>query len=108
MFAQLIEDSSLGGDSRASNAGKNSKSRNDALPDQLDDLSQTGYTSHSYRFTEQELRWLRLFCHRASADLDRPVTHNTLMRLLFRLADHEWKTNPTDNRLRDLILSLKP
>lgn len=79
----------------------------DSLPKHLDDLSETGYTSHSYRFTEEELRWLRLFCYRVSADLDRPVNHNTLVRLLLRLADQEWKANPQDNKLRRLILALK-
>lgn len=73
----------------------------------LPDLSEAGYTSHSYRFTAEELRWLRRFCARLSADLDRPVTHNTFMRLLLRLAHQEWHEDPNNNRLRDLVLTLK-
>lgn len=74
------------------------------LEELLEDLSQAGYTSHSYRFTEDELRWLRRFCLRLSEALDRPISHNTFIRLLFRLADAEWRSNPEKNKLRNLIL----
>jgi len=79
----------------------------DLLPTELEDLSQAGYTSHSYRFTEAELRWLRRLCLRASERLDRQISHNTLVRVLLRLAEKEWKANPDDNRLLDLLTRIK-
>lgn len=79
------------------------KEQSETLESLLEDLSAAGYTSHSYRFTERELRWLRRFCMRLSEMLDRPVSHNTLIRLLFRLADGEWRSNPDNNKLRTLL-----
>ena len=77
------------------------------LPGDLQDLSDAGYNSHSYRFTEAENRWIRRFCLRASELLDRKVSHNTLIRVLLRLADQEWTTDPDRNRLRDLLSKIK-
>lgn len=77
------------------------------LPGDLQDLSEAGYNSHSYRFTEAENRWIRRFCLRASEQLDRKVSHNTLIRVLLRLADQEWSTDPDRNRLRDLLSKIK-
>jgi hypothetical protein len=66
-----------------------------------------GYTSHSYRFTDEELQWLEQFCLQAGAKLGRRVHHNTLMRILLRLADEEWQTNPDSNRLFDHLSKIK-
>jgi hypothetical protein len=79
----------------------------DLLPDDLEDLSAVGYNSHSYRFTETEIRWMRRFSLRASELLDRKISHNSLVRVLLRLADQEWKTHPDRNRLRDLLSKIK-
>lgn len=79
----------------------------DLLPGDLEDLSAAGYNSHSYRFTEAEIRWLRRFCLRASERLDRQISHNTLIRLLLRLADQEWQGNPRSNRILQLLAKLK-
>jgi hypothetical protein len=79
----------------------------DLLPDSLEDLSTVGYNSHSYRFTETEIRWMRRFSLRASELLDRKISHNSLVRVLLRLADQEWKTDPDRNRLRDILSKLK-
>jgi len=77
------------------------------LPPELEDLSDVGYTSHSYRLTEAELRWLRRFCIRLSERLDRTVSHNTLIRLLLRIGASEWERDPQDNRLTKLLRQLK-
>jgi hypothetical protein len=77
------------------------------LPPALEDLSQVGYNSHSYRFTDSEIRWLRRFSLRLSENLDRHISHNTLIRLLLRLADQEWKSNPSANRLFELLSQIK-
>ncbi len=79
----------------------------DRLPRELEDLSRVGYNSHSYRLTETEVRWLRRFCLRASERLDRPISHNTLFRILLRLADEEWNDSPDKNRLLDFLSRLK-
>lgn len=82
---------------------KKSASSDDLLPDELESLGAVGYTSHSYRLTESEARWLRRFALRLSERLDIRVTHNTLFRALLRLGDAEWRTNPKSNRLIDLL-----
>lgn len=113
MFAQLMEPSPEAAESDKQQpkpishpAKPNEPQRREMeiLDELLEELSQAGYTSHSYRFTENELRWLRRFCLRLSEALDRPVSHNTFIRLLFRLADAEWRSNPEKNKLRTLIL----
>ena len=80
---------------------------NELLPPGLEDLSQVGYNSHSYRFTDSEIRWLRRFSLRLSENLDRHISHNTLIRLLLRLADQEWKSDPSANRLFELLSQIK-
>jgi len=79
------------------------RSTDDLLPGDLEDLSAAGYNSHSYRFTEAEIRWLRRFCLRASERLDRQISHNTLIRVMLRLADQEWQDNPRNNRILQLL-----
>lgn len=79
----------------------------DPILGELEDLSEAGYNSHSFRFTESELRWLRRFSLRLSEVLDRQISRNTLIRCLLRLAQNEWKRNPESNRLRDFLARLK-
>jgi hypothetical protein len=75
------------------------------LPKDLEPMS-VGNTGHTYRFTEPEMRWLRRFCLKASEQLDKKVTHNSLIRALLRLAESEWNSNPERNRLRDVLSRL--
>ena len=77
------------------------------LPLELEDPRDTGSKSHSYRFTINEIHWLRRFCDHLSVELDRDVSHNTLVRLLLRLALAEWEENPDSNRLRHLIVKAR-
>ena len=111
MFTELMEATKATGRAPRGQAEgrppKKTATQDSALSATLEDLSCAGYTSHSYRFTNAELRWLRRFCLRASERLDRQVSHNTLLRLLFRLADQEWNTNPRENRLLDLLSHLR-
>lgn len=79
----------------------------DQLPAELEELSNAGYNSHSYRLSETEIRWFRRFCLRASERVDRHISHNTLFRALLRLADEEWKSNPDGNRLLKLLSRIK-
>lgn len=73
------------------------------LPDQLENIGEAGYTSHSYRLTDAEVRWLRRFCFKLSERMDRTVSQNELIRTLFRLADEDWRSKPDDNRLLDQL-----
>ena len=79
----------------------------DLLSSDLEDLSVAGYNSHSYRFTDAENRYIRRFCLRASEILDRKISHNTLIRVLLRLADQEWSADPNSNRLLDMLSKIK-
>lgn len=71
------------------------------LPDELESIGDAGYTSHSYRLTDAEVRWLRRFCFKISEQLDRTVSQNELIRSLFRLADKEWRRKPDNNEVID-------
>lgn len=73
------------------------------LPDELENIGDAGYTSHSYRLTDAEVRWLRRFCFKLSEQMDRTVSQNELIRTLFRLADEDWRAKPDDNRILDQL-----
>lgn len=73
------------------------------LPDELENIGDAGYTSHSYRLTDAEVRWLRRFCFKLSEQMDRTVSQNELIRSLFRLADEDWRAKPDDNRILDQL-----
>ena len=108
MFAQLMEDRpSPAPDDKPAGEAKPVPKKDYTLPRELEDIGSAGYTSHSYRLTEVELRWLRRFSLQLSERLDRTVSHNTLIRLLLRLGDAEWTSNPNKNRLLDLLSRLK-
>ncbi|MEX2158151.1 MAG: hypothetical protein WEB04_01995 [Dehalococcoidia bacterium] len=80
--------------------------QDDLLPGEIEEMS-VGYTAHTYRFTDAEMRWLRRFCLRSSEQLDKKITHNALIRVLLRLANDEWNSDPNRNRLRDLLSRLQ-
>jgi hypothetical protein len=114
MFTELMEASSSEEQPRRERGRPRAPSpplpippKTDRLPDELEDLSRAGYNSHSYRFTETEVRWLRRFCLRASERLDKPISHNTLFRVLLRLADQEWNSSRDANRLLDFLSHVK-
>ncbi len=73
------------------------------LPPTYERAGDVGVKSHSFRLTISELIWLRRFTTHLRVVMDRDVSNNTLMRLLLRLAQDEWQSNPEANRLRDLI-----
>lgn len=72
------------------------------LPDEFENIGD-GYTSHSYRLTDAEVRWLRRFCLKLSEQMDRTVSQNELIRTLFRLADEDWRAQPNAGRLVDQL-----
>lgn len=112
MFAQLMEEEPAKNPvPRSAQPIQPPREKRDAaepsLLEELEDLGAVGYTSHSYRLTETELRWLRRFSMHLSERLDQTVSHNTLIRLLLRVANQEWQQNPDHNRLLDLLSQLK-
>ena len=81
------------------------KPRSELAPE-LEDLTATGYTSHSYRFTQNELRWLQRFCLDLSLEFDTNIGHNLFIRVLLRVAQSQWTEDPKNNSLRTIIESL--
>lgn len=77
------------------------------LPPELDDLTEAGYRSHSFRFTTDESRWLKNRCLQLSAQLDRTITHNELVRVLLRIADDAMKASPDKNDVLDRLGRIK-
>lgn len=77
------------------------------LPRELENIARVGYVSHSFRLTTAEKEWLDSFCFRLSAQLDRKVTHNALVRVLLRIADTTMKKKPHENELLDRLLEIK-
>jgi hypothetical protein len=77
------------------------------LPPEIENVSRVGYVSHSFRLTTSEKEWLDSFCFQLSAQLDRKVTHNNLVRVLLRIADTTMKTRPDGNELLDRLLQIK-
>jgi hypothetical protein len=108
MFTQLMESQPAPDDSpkqaaKPEPSAKPARQPKDelALPDDLEDIGDAGYTSHSYRLTDTEVRWLRRFCLKLSERMDRTVSQNELIRTLFRIADKEWREKPSTNRVAD-------
>lgn len=77
------------------------------LSSELDDLTEVGYRSHSYRFTTAESHWLKSRCLQLSVQLDRTVTHNELVRVLLRVADDAMRKNPEKNDLLNRLSRIK-
>ena len=94
-------------EAKSDEATKRTAGLSHELSPELDDLTETGYRSHSYRFTTAESRWLRHRCLQLSVQLDRTVTHNELVRVLLRIADDAMKANPEKNDLLDRLSRIK-
>ena len=77
------------------------------LSRELENVSRVGYVSHSFRLTTAEKDWLDSFCIRLSAKIDRQITHNTLVRVLLRVADDTMRKRPEKNDLLDKLLQIK-
>lgn len=110
MFAQLMENSDEPSPAvepdqpaRTPDATTSRRGNDSQLPDEMESIGEAGYTSHSYRLTEAEVRWLRRFCLRLSEQMDRTVSQNELIRTLFRMADEDWRKSTDDNRLLDQL-----
>lgn len=72
-----------------------------------EDITTTPYISQNYRFTEDELRWLRLQVFRLRERLGTKVSQNTILRIALAHLREACDKNPRNNALIDAISHLK-
>ncbi len=72
-----------------------------------EDLSTTPYISQNYRFTEDELRWLRRQAYNLTERLGGKVSQNTVLRVALQHLRDACSANPKRNPLVDAISRLK-
>ncbi len=72
-----------------------------------EDLSTTPYISQNYRFTEDELRWLRRQAFSLTERIGMKVSQNTILRVALSLLRDTCIKNPKRNPLLDALSKLK-
>ncbi len=72
-----------------------------------EDITTTPYISQNYRFTEDELRWLRHQVFRLRERLDTKVSQNTILRIALAHFRDLCDQNPRNNPLIDAVSRLK-
>jgi hypothetical protein len=72
-----------------------------------EDLTTTPYISQNYRFTDDELRWLRRQSYNLTERIGTKVSQNTILRVALRLLRDAFTKNPKRNPLVDAVSQLK-
>lgn len=72
-----------------------------------EDITTTPYISQNYRFTEDELRWLRARSFDLSESLGAKVPQNTILRIALRELRDACERNPKSNPLTRALARLK-
>ncbi len=72
-----------------------------------EDLTTTPYISQNYRFTEDELRWLRRQAYSLTERLGNKVSQNTILRVALQYLRDACSANPKRNPLVDAVSRLK-
>jgi hypothetical protein len=72
-----------------------------------EDLTVTPYISQNYRFTEDELRWLRQQAYKLSEKLGMKVSQNAILRVALAALRELYDKNPRSNPLIEAISRLK-
>jgi len=72
-----------------------------------EDLSTTPYISQNYRFTEDELRWLRRQSLNLSERLGSKVSQNTILRVALQVLRELYTKSPKSNPLLETLNKLK-
>jgi hypothetical protein len=72
-----------------------------------EDLSTTPYISQNYRFTEDELRWIRKQSYNLTEKLGAKVSQNTVLRIALQFLRDACTKNPKDNPLVEMASRLK-
>ena len=73
----------------------------------IEDLSTTPYVSQNYRFTEDELRWLRHQSFKLTEKLGARVSQNTILRIALAQFRNACDRNSRNNPLLDALFRLK-
>lgn len=73
----------------------------------VEDLNITPYISQNYRFTEEELRWLRKRSFDLSEQVGAKVSQNTILRIALRELRDACERNPNSNPLAKAVPRLK-
>ncbi len=103
-YSQLVE---VARDKPASRFTPKAKpERHESEPDN-DDLSTVPYISQNYRFTEDELRWLRRQSLNLTERLGSKVSQNTILRFALQFLREAYTKSPKDNPLLDALSKLK-
>jgi hypothetical protein len=72
-----------------------------------EDLATTPYISQNYRFTEDELRWLRRQAYSLTERFGTKVSQNAILRVALGLLREACGKNPRQNSLTEAISKLK-
>ena len=72
-----------------------------------EDLNTTPYISQNYRFTEDELRWIRKQSYNLTEKLGAKVSQNTVLRIALQFLRDACAKNPKDNPLVETASRLK-
>ncbi len=73
----------------------------------VEDINSTPYISQNYRFTEDELRWLRKRAFDLSEQVGTKVSQNTILRIALRELRDACDRNPITNPLSKTVTRLK-
>jgi len=72
-----------------------------------EDLATTPYISQNYRFTEDELRWLRRQAYNLTERFGAKVSQNMILRVALGLLRDACVRNPRQNPLLEALSKLK-
>lgn len=72
-----------------------------------EDINETPYISQNYRFTEEELRWLRKRSFDLTEQVGAKVSQNTILRIALRELRQSCDRNPNSNPLSKAVARLK-
>jgi hypothetical protein len=77
------------------------------VPEPVEDINATPYISQNYRFTDDELRWLRKRSFDLSEQVGAKVSQNTILRIALRELRDACDRNPNTNPLSKAVGRLK-
>jgi hypothetical protein len=105
-YSRLVEIAQKKGDRREATTSPPPE-KNPQTRDQHEDLSTTPYLSQNYRFTEDELRWLRRQAYNLTDRLGAKVSQNTVLRVALHFLRDACTKNPKRNPLIEALSNLK-
>jgi len=109
-YSQLVELSKETPDRKKKELPRPSEPRIEAIaetPTEDDELATTPYISQNYRFTEDELKWLRRQSYNLTERFGAKVSQNTILRVALQRLRDLYTKNPKDNPLVESLSKLK-